>query len=932
MPFKRIIRRRLLSLLQPWLLGEPEFHLKLGFIQSFAVADNLRIDVSVLNELLDAPALLFFKDITVEHLSVRLSNWSAPAFSIEVHGVHVVLSFEKPEQEGCLGRLRTSKHNDLENVRKKLSALDPEGCALHHLLERILFTAPSRKDFSASLVNLILKHCHLEAHHIRVEVQFPILNNVLMCFAELEEFNARSKFLDGKCLTRGLLGAIFLPVNESSYILNGMGLKIGFNEKDCIDRLVFSCDLCTHIKLHDLQLADCTIYFPELTFSFSPDDIFIYLALDKVLSYKHNHARSARELWRLAASRMGYAPRLSLHRLVCTVSQWIHYVNAYENLLLLIGYSSGLLLNRSISKISWNNSKLSSARHHWKVISDTEERLPIAGIALARRVARHRATLKVQSDGEKHFITSPFNFFRPLFPILMFIWKLTSKIIKSLVNLLFLREEVVKDRYADGTLDCTNKSPCQKRCFILDIGKVIITVSPASRIQPSIYAELKSHYGFEYTDFHSISFCIDALLFVSVEDIFEQRVYLSCGLMRVMPASLRASSKSSKMNILIDSEKENRKEGIDDMESILWVEPAKLFFLSDADEVQDEGSCALRVESLLGKICLSWKGICDSFIENRMEYSENPSLLCKFERSFTYPGLKNSDFGFPECGLILGKLNLVLTHYSVSSVSLLLGQMQHFIWKEDKGKTSLVSNSMAKPEVCWVNKFEYYAKAWVMALFEVLPEKNIQLGVFVDGPSVRFLHKKADVSHNSFDLIFDFHEIEVAIGSPSLCGVAPLVDLLGFDDVKEECLRLEPQAIDIPKPNYDKYASWEKISFGCYLRLNGLNACLRKPAESHQFQLFAMKPITLQISSIREYMHSLSTTTVAFSAAFTMMAGGLTVLSFLDELYMIYQAVSSLYVVVSCLFSSLEAVDTVHTKIIKEEALFAEPESGCNSS
>ncbi|XP_054810227.1 uncharacterized protein LOC129311789 isoform X2 [Prosopis cineraria] len=934
MPFKHIIRRRLLSLLRPWLLEEPEFDLKLGFIRSFAGVDHLRIDVSVLNELFDAPALLFFKDITIEHLSIGFSNWSAPAFSIEVHGVHVVLSFEKPKQEGCLGRLRKSKHDDYENVRKKLSALDPEGCTLHHLLERILFAAPSKKDFSTSLVNLILKHCHLEVHHIRVEIQFPILNNVLMCFGELEELNARSKFLDVRCITRGLLSAIFLPVNESSYILNGIGLKIGFNERDCADHVLLSSDVCTYIKLHDLQLADCTIYFPELTFSFSPDDIFIYLALDKLLSNKYNHARSARELWRLAASRMGYTviPRLTFHRLVHVVSQWIHYVNAYENLLLLIGYSSGILLNRSFSKISWNNHILSSAKHHWKVISDIEERLPIEGIALARQVARHRAALKVQSDGEKRLITSPFNFFRPVLPIMALIWKVISKIIQSLANLIFLRKEIVKDPYTDVGLESATKSPCQKCCFILNIGKLVIMLSQTNRIQPSVYAKLQSHTGIEYMDFHSISFCIDALLFVSVEDIFEQRVFVSCGLMKVMLASLEASSKSSKMNMLSDSEKKNRKEGINDMESILWVGPAKLFSLSDINDAQVEGSCDFRMENFLGKICLSWKGICDSFIENEMEYSENPSLLCKFERSFTYPGLENP--GITECGLILGKLNLVLTHYSVSSVSLLLSQMQHFIWREDKGKTSIVSNCLDKQEGCCVNKFEYYAKAWIMTLLQVLPEKNIQLGVFVDGPSVRFLHnKKANpgcqeindiVSHDGFDLIFDFHEIKVAIGSPSLCGVAPLLDLPGFDDAQAECLRLEPRAIEIPKPNSDKYASWGRISFGCYLRLNGLNACLRKPAEGHQFQLFVMKPIALQISSIREHMYSLSTRTVAFSAAFGIMAGGLTVLSFLDELYMIYQAVASLYAVVSCLFSSLEAVDTIHPKIMKEEALFSQ--------
>ncbi|KAF7809778.1 putative vacuolar protein sorting-associated protein 13C [Senna tora] len=938
MPFKSIIRRRLLSLLQPWLLEEPEFHLKLGFIQSFAVAENLRLNVSALNQLFDVPALLFFKDVSIERLSIQFSNWYAPAFSIEVHGVHVVLSFQLQEEEGHLRRLRTSNYDYSESVRKKLSALDPEGCALHHLLERILFAAPSRKDFSTSFVNLLLKHCHLEVHHIHVEVQFPILNDVFMCFGELEEFNARSKYLDNRCLIRGLLSTVFLPMNESSYILNGIGLKVGLSDKECTDRVLLSSDLCTVIKLSDLQLADCSLCFPELAFSLSPDDISIYLAFDKLLSNQYTHARSPRELWRLASSRIDnvtVTPRFSLHKLVGMIGQWIRYIDAYENLLLLIEYSSGHLLNGSICKISKNKLILSSARYHWNVIADTEKLLPVEGIALARRVARHRAALKVQSVGEKCLATTPFNFLHPVFSIMVLIWNLILKIIHAVANVLFFRKEIVKDPCIDEGVGSLTKDPCQSRCFILNFGKIIITVSQNTKIQPSSFDKLQAHTGISYADLLSISFCIEALLLVYVEDIFKQRVSLSCGNIKVLPASLKVSSESSKTNML-SSEKEHRKVGINDMEAILWVEPAKLFLISDANDTKAEGSCAFHMESFLGHICSNWNEICNSFIESEIEYSENPSLLCKVERSFTYPGLKNPDFGFYECGLILGKLNLVLGHSSVSSVCLLLSQIRHSFRWEDKGKTSIDSNSIDR--ISWVNKFEFYAKHSIMALLEMLPEKQIHLGVFVDGPSVRFLHDKDAnlggqeinniVSLDNFDLTFDFHEIEVAIGSPSLLGMSPLVDHLGFDDAETECLMLEPQAVEIPKPKNDKYACWGKISIGFYLRLNGLTACLGKSAEKHQFQLFELKPIAVQISSFREYMYSLSTTIVAFSAALGVMAGGLTILSFLDELYMINQAFASLYAKVSYLFSCSEVVDYTHPEFMRQQELFAESESG----
>lgn len=92
--FFDLIRRRLDSLLRPWLQedAEPELEIKLGFINSHAVAKNLRFKTSVLNQLIDEDAGLSFKEVTVEHLSLRFSNWSVLAFSFEVRGLHATLS------------------------------------------------------------------------------------------------------------------------------------------------------------------------------------------------------------------------------------------------------------------------------------------------------------------------------------------------------------------------------------------------------------------------------------------------------------------------------------------------------------------------------------------------------------------------------------------------------------------------------------------------------------------------------------------------------------------------------------------------------------------------------------------------------------------------------------------------------------------------
>ncbi|RYR40075.1 hypothetical protein Ahy_A09g045742 [Arachis hypogaea] len=171
MPLKSFIRRKLLSLLQPWLREEPQLDIQLGFRHSLAVTENLRFDVSVLNQLFDSPSCLFIKELTIEHLTLRFSPWHSAAFDIEVHGVRVVLAFDMPDEEVSARRLHSSKFDYTDYLRKCLEVLDPEGCSLHHVLESIVFADPERKDLTSSFLNLIMKSSHLEAHDINMRKQ-----------------------------------------------------------------------------------------------------------------------------------------------------------------------------------------------------------------------------------------------------------------------------------------------------------------------------------------------------------------------------------------------------------------------------------------------------------------------------------------------------------------------------------------------------------------------------------------------------------------------------------------------------------------------------------------------------------------------------------------------------------------------------------------
>ena len=97
MVFNNFIKRRLSSLLRPWLEQDLELDLQLGFINSIAIAKNLRLDTSDLNrKLIDgsSSSRFFFKEFVIEEFVVRFSNWSASAFTFEARGVKVTLSYE----------------------------------------------------------------------------------------------------------------------------------------------------------------------------------------------------------------------------------------------------------------------------------------------------------------------------------------------------------------------------------------------------------------------------------------------------------------------------------------------------------------------------------------------------------------------------------------------------------------------------------------------------------------------------------------------------------------------------------------------------------------------------------------------------------------------------------------------------------------------
>lgn len=177
--------------LHPWLQEEPNLQLELAFTNSLATAENLRFDTSVLDPLVDQFDNFCFKEVVIEHLIVRFSIWSAPAFSIEIRGLHITLSTREEEGRGS-ARKRKLRDGALEEMKNAILAIDPQGCALRDALERMLTTSSSRNSFKTSLLNLILKHCHLQILSGNLQFQFPIFNYSIAYWLEIKVLTAGS--------------------------------------------------------------------------------------------------------------------------------------------------------------------------------------------------------------------------------------------------------------------------------------------------------------------------------------------------------------------------------------------------------------------------------------------------------------------------------------------------------------------------------------------------------------------------------------------------------------------------------------------------------------------------------------------------------------------------------------------------------------------
>ncbi|XP_050206496.1 uncharacterized protein LOC126656072 [Mercurialis annua] len=953
--FRRILRRRLEALLRPWLQHEPELELELGIINSKLALRNLRLSSSALNQLLDdddnnKPSLFKFKDVSIEELSLSFSNWSVPAFKIEIRGVNVTVVLATDEMENRSSvRAKKSSEKVREEKKKAVAAIDPEGSAFHDVLERIFNSTSSRNGFTTSLMNLLIRHCHLQVFDTKLQVQVPVLHDDLVCLFELKEFNGKCQFFENGCLLRGFLGVVFNPKEDIDIAMNFRGFGIGYEMED--KKSVFcSTDLFSRIKLNNLQLEDFTIRVPELSLLLSPLDLLVFSVFGKLQTKESKYVRNGRQLWRLAANRLGYAvssPRLSIHNLVEFVCMWIRYLNAYEYLLSHLEYSEINTLKRPTIERIREKVFLSAVKENWELISRTEKELPAEAIAQARRIARFKATFNARHNEEncKEFsIHSQLNVFSKILSLLAFIWIIIHRAFLLITRAFLSIKFYIREKKLDGNCGTVSEDHCPQYSFQLNFGQILINFSSSNTVQ-NVTQKLESRIGISLSDAYSFCLSLDAFLLVYVDEIFEQFLSISCGNLKAKLSSvsgdtvMQSSSKHHTAEV-------NGKRMTNNSVTVLWGEPAQIFSPVQTSQTNAAGpaesSCGPLLKKYLGEMWLTWRRACEKFDNNDIEFSEKPWLLFEIKNCLIHPGLKGPDSGFCKSNLTVGKLNSTIGYYSIIAMAVLLGETQHVIkLTKDSRRENVDSHptqaSEDQLEIRLEGKYEGSVSRMKMAFLGLFPEKCIQLGVFIAGPHLQMSMRKIGsnsgkkdknyvVSKDDLDLRFDIQNIEAVVW-PTLKSDLALTQL--FDDDETECYRLhEPRLIEIPRSDNEKYASQMSVMLRSYLRVDGLIIYMGDSTEIQQRQIFVLKPVAIQSSFIRERIHSFSSTIIAFSAALCGKAAGFTVISYLDELHALFQVIADLFSAVSYAFDGFHINGHVSLQgFLRQHTLFSEPDN-----
>ncbi|XP_021758394.1 uncharacterized protein LOC110723347 isoform X1 [Chenopodium quinoa] len=904
--FNGVIQRKLTSLLRQWLAQEPELEVKLGFFRSVIVAKNLKFDVSAINDLIEGGGgefSLLFRSVTVDEVIIRVAHWSAPAFTVEVSGVNVTLFLQKR----VIKRVEQSVDDYLKERKKKILAeIDHTGSTLHDNIENVMMTATSKSKLKDSITNLLLMHCCLHLHDALIRVEYPVSDDTFSWLCYSSDLNAQSSHKDLGCLLGGFISLFFLPLRETSIILEASKLEIGAEKKDHSSCILSCVNPYFGIGMKDLCLVNSLLSVPELNLSFSPTQLQMMCAFNNLLTIECKHVRSGRLLWGIARWKFRHSlppPGCIFYSVVLIAVLWLRLVKEYLYFLLLVGYSEhGVQMPNG-------GSFPRLAEQQWKIISQIiEKELPAEAIASARRVARFRAALK-DSHAEDTVVacmSGRHNSFWIIILPLAFIWDSMVKILGITVSVFRLHKKLPKT----GQLSMTSEVADPRYCFHLSLGKILAMVSFEEPSYPPAHQNSKLRKVTSYTEASPFILLIKRFLFIYEESISEQNISFTLGFLEVTSTSVfHESENKTKPKNAGGIFRGQLKERLDGSETIVRGEPALTCCHSEEGKTGHEDIPIL--EQMSGEMELIWKRMQLIFEECKGDYDKNPWAFCTIHTFLVYPG-KSPDSGFSKCNLMAGKLNITLGYASILSFDILRKQLQHALHQDDGFESVVIPlHSLRISEESQENQcfggLKYSLKAMNAGILKLLPDKHLEVSAVIAGPRFQLSMRDEDLSSSDsqpnathvgkgVNLTIDVHKIEFSIWPTVKSGVVPSEEHQRPDNFESEFLKLEEHVLEGFSGSFNiKYASKGQITHFSLLRLGGLSLYFEDLMDNHQMQVLVLKPLTVKLSSLRDHLYSFAKSNIASSLSLHGAMSGVTGSLYMDELSVILQVVERLF-------------------------------------
>ncbi|KAK4346538.1 hypothetical protein RND71_032877 [Anisodus tanguticus] len=437
-----------------------------------------------------------------------------------------------------------------------------------------------------------------------LDPESPLSNDLWSLSFELKELGLQCKHING-CLLTGLVNSIFLPSGENSLDLEVQQVEISLRRGNYISCIFPSSDLLASAKVKNLQFRELNFYAAALDFSLSPSDISIILVLFALWSKESNRARTGKQLWEIAATKISSltsTPEFAFHKIASTVCLWLRYVHAYEKILLLVGYP----VDDAIKKFTASEVYSRTLKQQWEVISQIEKELPVEAIVQARRIICYKSASSGQQSKYGGNGSKLSRICWKICQSLSLIWMVICSVLHSVKCLLLLKKTLVRNQDICHKLGVINEDHILGSHICLYVGDFSVSISPDNEVPPSFSRKLVSDVGRSYPGLLTFCLSVDFFCLRYSKDVSEHYFSFACGSLKVVSSAL-TEDKANKFN---NNFKGRPRKNVHNLQPTLWGEPNQILHSTEtggANPHDTGGDFVNTTNSLIEQACLNWR-------------------------------------------------------------------------------------------------------------------------------------------------------------------------------------------------------------------------------------------------------------------------------------------------------------------------------------